>query len=371
MNVLVGSFEYHPFGTGTANVVCNVVKQFEEKGIECTVATPTGPDITLGNRSLIMRSGIVGLSHYWHAVSRHLREDQFDAVWMHQPLFLGKVPFKRCVSTLHSTSYGEYTNWPPGMARHIRAYKKVAARCERRCLRSFPEGALFTGVSRAVCDEIVDMGIDGQNVRYVPNGVDTEQFSPSTDPGDIRERYGIPDDRTIVLSVGRFIPQKNPFGMVDLFSALEKLRDDVTLVAVGYGALLEETMAYAAEKGLKNAIFTGKVQWEDIPRFYSIADLYVMTSRYEGQPLTVLEALSSGLPCIVSDIPTLRLVKEADAGLVIDTSHPGAAARSVDTYLENGISTHATNARRYAIENLKWSGIADQYLTALSEVARL
>ncbi|MBP2146921.1 glycosyltransferase involved in cell wall biosynthesis [Methanofollis sp. W23] len=370
MNVLICSFEYYPYGTGIANVTYNVVKKLEEQGVTCTVATPTGPDIRLGNRALIMRSGIVGISHYWHTVARHLKEDDFDAVWMHQPLFPGKVPFKQGVATLHSTSYGEYTHWPPGTARHVKAYKRFSSRCERRCLQSFPENAIFTGVSRGVCEEIVGMGVDAHHVRYIPNGVDTERFSPSTDPGDLREQFDIPDDRTVVLSVGRFIPQKNPFGMIDLFSALEHLRDDLTLVAVGYGALLEETRAYAAEKGVKNAIFTGKIRWEDMPHLYASADLYMMTSRYEGQPLTLLEALSSGLPCIVSDIPTLRLVKEADAGLVIDPTHPAAAARSVATYLENGISAHAANARRYALENLKWSGIADHYLATFKEVAR-
>jgi 1,2-diacylglycerol 3-alpha-glucosyltransferase len=370
MNLLLCSFEYYPYGTGIANVTYNVVKKLEERGVTCTVASPTGPDIKLGNRSLIMRSGIVGLSHYWHTVTRRLSEDPFDAVWMHQPMFPGKVPFKRCMATLHSTSHGEYTHWPTGTARHIRAYKRFSSWCERRCLHAFPENTVFTGVSRGVCEEIAGMGINRQNVRYIPNGVDTERFSPSTDPGDLRERFGIPDDQTLVLSVGRFIPQKNPFGMVDLFAALEHYRDDLTLLAAGHGSLLEATRAYAAKKGVKNAIFPGRIPWEDVPSLYTSADIYMITSRYEGQPLTLLEALSSGLPCIVSDIPTLGLVKEANAGLVIDPSQPAAAARSVATYLENGIATHAANARRYALENLNWSGIADQYIAALSEVTR-
>ncbi|QSZ67340.1 glycosyltransferase family 1 protein [Methanofollis aquaemaris] len=370
MNLLICSFEYYPYGTGIANVTYNVVKKLEERGITCTVASPTGPDIKLGNRSLIMRFGVGGLFHYWHTVTRRLREGDYDAVWMHQPMFPGRVPFNRCVATLHSTSYGEYTHWPDSTARHIKAYKRFSSLCERRCLQSFPDSAFFTGVSRGVCDEIVGMGVDPQKVRYIPNGVDTDRFSPSSDPGDLRERLGIPDGRTVVLSVGRFIPQKNPFGMVDLFSELEHLRDDLTLVAAGHGSLLEATRAYAAEKGVRNAIFPGRMPWEDVPSLYAVADLYLMTSRYEGQPLTLLEALSSGLPSIVSDIPTLGLVKEANAGLVIDPSQPTVAASSVAAYLENGVAAHATNARRYALENLKWSGIADQYIRAFREVAR-
>ncbi|QYZ79306.1 glycosyltransferase family 1 protein [Methanofollis formosanus] len=370
MNLLICSFEYYPYGTGIANVTYNVVKKLENRGITCTVASPTGPDIRLGNRPLIMRTGIGGLFHYWYTVTRRLREDDYDAIWMHQPMFPGRVPFKRSVATLHSTSYGEYTHWLDGTARHIKAYKRFSSLCERRCLQAFPGGSLFTGVSRGVCNEITGMGIDDQRVRYIPNGVDTERFSPSSDPGDLKERLGVPDGRKVVLSVGRFIPQKDPFRMVDLFSELERLRDDLTLVAAGHGALLDATREYAAEKGVKNAIFPGRIPWEDVPSLYAIADLYLMTSKYEGQPLTLLEALSSGLPCIVSDIPTLGLVKEADAGLVIDLSQPAVAARSVAAYMENGVAAHATNARRYALENLKWSGIADQYIRAFEEVVR-
>lgn len=82
MKLLVCTTEYFPHGAGIANVVYNVVKQLKGTGVECTVCSPTGPDIKLGSPALIQKTGIGGLLYYWYQVSRYFKDNNYDAVWL-------------------------------------------------------------------------------------------------------------------------------------------------------------------------------------------------------------------------------------------------------------------------------------------------
>ena len=106
----------------------------------------------------------------------------------------------------------------------------------------------------------------------------------------------------------------------------------------------------------------GYLDEKDKNDLYACSDYYIMSSKYEGQPLTLLEAMASGLPCIVSDIPNLRIVEEADCGIIVDFSNKEKAAHGIIDYIKQDNSEHGKNARKYAEEHLDWSIIAEKYL---------
>ena len=87
MKVLVCTSEYYPYGSGIANVAYNVVEQLKKMGIDCTVCSPTGPDIKLGSSKLIEKLGIVGLLYYWYKVANHFKNNDYDVAWLHNPFF--------------------------------------------------------------------------------------------------------------------------------------------------------------------------------------------------------------------------------------------------------------------------------------------
>jgi len=76
----------------------------------------------------------------------------------------------------------------------------------------------------------------------------------------------------------------------------------------------------------------------------------------------LLEAMASGLPCIVSDIPALRIVEEARCGIVVDFNNVETAASQIIEYLGADNTNHPRNAREYAVSNLDWEIIARRYL---------
>jgi glycosyltransferase involved in cell wall biosynthesis len=95
---------------------------------------------------------------------------------------------------------------------------------------------------------------------------------------------------------------------------------------------------------------------------YACSDYYIMTSKYEGQPLTLLEAMSSGLLLSLSDIPNLEIVEDANCGIIVDFSNIKRAKEEIISYLEEDNSNHSKNVREYALKNLDGGIIAGRYL---------
>ena len=179
----------------------------------------------------------------------------------------------------------------------------------------------------------------------------------------LRRKFGIPEDGSIILSLGRLTEAKQPLRLIEVFSAIEKEMKGVTLIIAGKGELLEKTKEFAKQKKLKKVIFLGYVDHEkEAPDLCACSDYYIMTSKYEGQPLTLLEAMASGLPCIVSDIPNLRIVEEANCGIIVNFDDEENASQEIISYLEGDNSEHSNNAREYAVKNLDWKIIAGRYL---------
>jgi glycosyltransferase involved in cell wall biosynthesis len=125
---------------------------------------------------------------------------------------------------------------------------------------------------------------------------------------------------------------------------------------------------YVSDESIPNVIFVGFVEYNSLPDYYSCADYYIMTSEYEGQPLTLLEAMASGLPCIVSDIPNLNIVKDANCGVVLDFSDKEEAVRQIINYIGKDNAQHSLNARKYAVGILDWRIIAEKYLSEFKKV---
>ena len=358
LRILVCTSEYPPdYSSGIGNVAYNIVEQLKKMDIDCTVCSPKA-NIKLGSSQVIEKSGILGLLYYWYRFSKYFKEQEndFDAVWLHNPLFLKNNPIQRSLVTIHTTYYGK-------MIRGVKPkiYYKIASKIERYCLNKIEDKARFTVVDTNIRGELEEIGINRQRITYIQNGVNTERFKPLDNKKMLRKKFGIPEDGVIILSLGRLSEQKQPQKMIEVFSVIEKELKDVTLAIAGKGELLEKTKEFARQKELMNVTFLGYIDEKDKPDLYACSDYYIMTSNYEGQPLTLLEAMASGLPCIVSDIPNLRLVEDANCGIIVDFTDVRKATKTIIKYLKGDNSGHSRNAREYAVNNLDWEIIAKKY----------
>ncbi|UGV40036.1 glycosyltransferase family 4 protein [Methanococcoides orientis] len=365
MKMLVCASEYYPHGSGIANVAYNVVEQLKKKGIECTVCSPTGPDIKIGSPKLIQNFGIIGLLYYWYKVSKNFETNDFDVIWMHNPFLLNGSPYKKCVVTLNSTYYGKMVNkLPPSN------YNKVVSRIEKFCLNRMNQKAKFTAVGQGICNEMEDSGVN-HKINYIPNGVNINKFKTTFNKNLLRKKLELPLESTIILSVGRLVELKRTKKMIEIFGKLQEKLPDITFVIAGDGELFESLVDYTEKYKIKNVNFLGHIK-ENLPDLYACSDYYITASKYEGggPTLAIAEAMATGLPCIVSNIQNLKFIEDIDAGIVVDFDKTEEAINKINQYLQKDNSNHSQNAKKYSTNNLNWDLIANQYLEEFKQVCK-
>lgn len=166
-------------------------------------------------------------------------------------------------------------------------------------------------VSEYVKRRVVEIDNDSSNVKLLMNGIDNNRFTGIIDDiekKDIKDRYKINDNDIIFMYSGKLNEKKGADILLDAFMKFSSKYKNSKLLLIGSSFNLNAedsqliiNMKEKARKN-KNIIFTGFVNYEEIHKYYSIADIQVVPSQIEDScPLVVLEGLSSGNAMIVSD----------------------------------------------------------------------
>ena len=177
-------------------------------------------------------------------------------------------------------------------------------------------------------------GSAGKDAIIMNNAIDTEKFVYSEEiRQQLREQYGI-KTKYVIGHIGRFSIQKNQSFLLDSYKELLKKQNDVTLVLIGNGELTNMVKQKSEDLEISDRIVFIDFQ-EDIYKYYSLFDLFVMPSLFEGLPITLVESQANGLPSLVSD----TVSKECDlSGLVefysLTQSHENWAEK-IDEKLQN------------------------------------
>jgi glycosyltransferase involved in cell wall biosynthesis len=159
-------------------------------------------------------------------------------------------------------------------------------------------------VSEPLARHMASVVADPSRIRVVPNGVDTERYSPLDDDGRLRHELGIAADVPIVGSIGRLETVKGYEVMIRAFARLQsKCTDSVrpVLVLVGDGCQRTALERSAAELGIADSVhFVG---WRsDIENVLRAFTVFAMSSHSEGTSVSLLEAMSAGLCPIITDV---------------------------------------------------------------------
>ena len=135
----------------------------------------------------------------------------------------------------------------------------------------------------------------------INNGINAELFDWKPDVrARIREKYGL-DDKYVIGHIGRFSPKKNQKFLIDLFKKIKEKKENAFLLLIGQGELLEDAKKQAENAGLSDSVlFPGQVK--DTEDFYQAMDVFVLPSVFEGFGIVNLEAQTSGLKCVVSQV---------------------------------------------------------------------
>lgn len=248
----------------------------------------------------IPEKGLAAASSSFFAAAR-AAFGQYDVVHFHAEgpcamMWLPHLFHKKCVCTIHGLDYQRAEKWKGFARKYIHHGEKNAVR--------YADSMIV--LSKSAQDYF--MKTYGRKTVLIPNGVSRPKVLPAN---LIKEKFGLEKD-SYILFLGRIVPEK---GLRYLVDAYLQLKTDKKLVIAGAASDTEE---FAAEIGNKinhnpDIICTGFVNGQLKEEIYSNAYIYVLPSDLEGMPLSLLEAMSYGNCCVVSDIKECTEVVEDKA----------------------------------------------------------
>ncbi|AQS53254.1 Alpha-monoglucosyldiacylglycerol synthase [Jeotgalibaca dankookensis] len=195
------------------------------------------------------------------------------------------------VHTYH-TVYEDYTHY---FSPSKLAGRKVVSLLSRKILRE----AEYIIVPTEKVKQLLASYEVTQPIRVIPTGIQLERFNKKMQPQErkkLLEKWGIPDDKFLLLSLGRLGKEKN---VEELIYFVSRLQEDVHLLIVGDGPNRAELEMYANKLGMSDRVtFTGMIDPLQVASFYQNANLFVSASTSETQGLTYIEALASALPIL-------------------------------------------------------------------------
>ncbi|MEM5276644.1 glycosyltransferase [Cupriavidus taiwanensis] len=224
--------------------------------------------------------------------------------------------------------------------------------------------AMTTHVSDAGRLAMVASGaVPEGRVIVMPNGIDTSRFRPDQASREqARRDLGLgPDDR-LVLNVGRLVPEKDQAMLIEAFGEVSRDLPKARLMIAGDGPLRDALAHQIARHGLNHAVLLAGAR-QDIPDLLRAADVFVLSSRIEGMPLAVGEALASGLPVVATTAAGVAELA-GDTATLTPTENPQALASALRNAIASlpGTDSERDRRRQRIVGRFDVNGVARQWL---------
>jgi len=275
---------------------------------------------------------------------------------------------RRCLPTVvklaaHQSDLADKSGW--------RALLRRPAR-RRRLIHELDA---VIAISNAIADELLSYGLPESRIARIPNAVDTEQFQPADENERVatRRQLGL-DDRFTVLFVGTLSRRKRPHLLAE--AAAELLGTGVDLLAVFVGPHHEPDYLKQIETLFANTNAADRFKLvpftENIAPWYRAADVFVLPSKSEGMPNAMLEAMSSGLPCIGTPISGITdLLADGGRGTVVEPE-AGALADAIRRYADDAATraAHGSAARQHVLTQYSTAVALDRHEQLFRSILR-
>lgn len=275
---------------------------------------------------------------------------KYDVVHIHAegPAFFSFIPKllgKKVVVTVHGldwdrAKWGKFASW------YIKTGEKNAVRFADEII------VLSQGVKDYFKKEY------GRDVKFIPNGVNR----PEIRKADEINKFAL-EKNEYILYLGRIVPEK---GEHYLIKAFRKIKTDKKLVIAGG---ISDTAGYGKElkdlaEGDERIIFTGFVQGSMLDELYSNALIYCLPSDLEGMPLSLLEAMSYGNCCLVSNIPECAEVVE-DKAVIFEKSNVEDLKDKLEWLLnhEDEVKRYKREAADFICDRYSWDDVVEKTLS--------
>lgn len=370
--LIVASVDPATPNTGGIEVyVMNLLKQLQKHGIDVTLIGISYnskeqllPDNTLNFISVVHKSEISG--------------------WDYLISLLLKIPFLKILnsSIIH-------TQRPDNMLQFILLHKKNPKVCtlhgkalEGIDLKQPKIVAKVYGFVESFCLKHIDklIAVDEttkqfyeelypwlkNKIKVIPIGIDLNKFKPMNKE-NVRRKYGFDAKDKIIIYVGRLEKEKNLDFLIKSFVLIKKYNLHTKLVFVGDGRVKAHLKNLVDELELKDVIFTGAMEYDKIPEVLNCADVFALTSLYEGSPTVIKEAIACGVPVVSTDVGDVSNVIQNDVvGKIVDSDEKLFARAIIDMFQidRDAIKNACTGVSK----NFSFEKIANRTIEVYKEV---
>jgi len=234
---------------------------------------------------------------------------------------------------------------------------------------SFVNAFKLIGISKRICAEYEKR--TGLEVEYIPPLFPF--IRSERNRNEIKNELGLPENSTVILSVGSLKELKSPFTILEAFQALKPEiieNHDLHLVFAGEGPLKTELIDLAEYP--ERTLFLGNIPREKMPDLFKTADLYVIASEYEGTPLSLLEAVFNRVPVIGSDVGGVNaIIENKKNGLLFEFGNDRELSSYIRRLIENGnLSRHySEEAQKTYSERYSYDKVLGRYQRIFIEAA--
>jgi glycosyltransferase involved in cell wall biosynthesis len=284
----------------------------------------------------------------WRRLTRLLRERRIDVVvtvGAGDKMFWGRLAARRVgvrviLSALHSTG------WPDGIGRL------------NRCLTPITDAFIAVAPSHGRF-LIEHERFPAEKVAVVPNGVDTDRYTPLANGRAIRRELGIGQSSPVVGIVAALRPEKNHELFLRMAHLVAREVPESRYVVIGDGPCCKSLEQQCRTLGLERQVmFLGSRN--DVPGLLAAMDVFVLTSHIEANPVSILEAMSAGRPVVATSVGSIReAVTDGKTGYLAPPGDATALAERVlkllhDPILRRSMGTAGRQAvvARWSIESM-------------------
>jgi glycosyltransferase involved in cell wall biosynthesis len=277
------------------------------------------------------------------AFDRAVQDRRPDAVVIHQalaglgPLLWRRTAARAWIYLCHSLAHEEFCSRSrAAQVSHVRFVANALVRrwCERLVMHRCARVVVLSDFMRRRVQEV--HGIAAERLELIPGAVDIARFTPATDPARVRQRLGLPADRTILLTVRNLVPRMGLDTLVRAMAHLQVDHPDILALIGGEGPLRGELEGLIHRYALKDHVrLVGFIPEAELARYYQAADLAVLpTAELEGFGLMTIEALACGTPVVGTPVgATPELLRPIDPALVTRDASAEALADTLRTVL--------------------------------------
>ena len=178
-------------------------------------------------------------------------------------------------------------------------------------------------------------GFRRDRIHVIPNGIDFPKYSRDVDVAELRRRLGLDPARKYVICVARFHPVKDHQTLIDAFARIAAGRPDVDLLLVGDGELRNNLMKQCRDLGLEARVRFLGIR-DDVADLLRAADVFTLTSVSEAASITLLEAMATGLPVVVTAVGgNPEIVRDGIDGLLAPRKDAGSIGEALGKLLDD------------------------------------